>query len=617
MELGAILEHIKLLPNQAQTALLSGLKLTDAKNTPAGAVLVAMQILTALGILRVIDLVLGEEHTSLEYLKREMAEGRKHVPSCGILIGLLVADLLAYPSRIVRVYKVKELAKAWHTDKLLGIDPDLLNDDRLLRALSKLGVNESNMGEILQGITVEVAEKFKIRLSRFFVDGTILQLDGDFANASKVCPGRGQDSLSQLVASLVVASGSRLPVSFDVLAGGTNDSTTLPKALTVMNRVASPGPIEWIADRIFPTAKNILFLQNQTQRVYNFIAPLKTGVSEKRFRELVDQAWDLEQWTDINYRSAEEMRQKRERSYQAYDAEWTMTDIEKPELVPGQTRRPKGTIIYHVVTVRCAVYRYGYKADKELKIRENQRVACEAALEELSRKLNKRKLKTIPDCEQAGVLLLKEFPKVKSFVNLALSENAHKSVLFSWTWDEDAYLLQKRYDGIFAMLTNHAHEDVSPNELLCRYRDRNHIEMSFRDLKGLLDLERIFVQIPERIDAYLFTKVLAYFVLAFLRWYAEEQGFGKMTESKIQNQLSELGISRISIEPLGIYKWSVTNDNPLTIFLRSSLELPDPHETINMLNSLNNAEQQIKLWFQKWEQTQQRNDSIAWLHDSG
>lgn len=616
MELGAIIEHIKRLPNQAQNALLSGLKLTDAKNTPAGAVLVAMQILTALGLLRLIDLVLGEEHTSIDYLKQEMAAGRKQVPSSGILIGLLVADMLAYPKRIVRVYEVQKLAKAWHTDKLLGIDPDLLNDDRLLRSLFELGVNESNMRDILQDITVEVAEKFKIRLSRFFVDGSVLQLDGAFAKASKVCPGRGQDSLSQLVASLVAASGSRLPVSFDVLAGGTNDSTTLPKALAAMNRVASPGPIEWIADRIFPTAKNILFLQNQKQREYHFIAPLKTGVSEKRFRELVDQAWDLEQWTDINYRSAEEMRKKRERSYQAYDAEWTMTDIEKPELLLGQTRRPKGSIIHHEVTVRCAVYRHGYKADKELQNREKQRVACEAALEEFSRKLNKRKLKTLPDCEQAGVRLLKDFPKVKSFVNLALSENAHKAVLFSWTWDEDAYVRQKRYDGIFAMLTNHAYEDVSANEILCRYRDRNYIEMNIRDLKGLLDLERIFMQIPERIDAYLFTKVLAYFVLAFLRWYAEEHGYGKMTESKIQDQLSELGLSRISIEPLGIDKWSVTNDNPLTIFLRSSLGLPDPHETISILNALTDAERQITLWLQEWEQTQ-RNEFIVPQNDSG
>jgi len=59
-----------------------------------------------------------------------------------------------------------------------------------------------------------------------------------------------------------------------------------------------------------------------------------------------------------------------------------------------------------------------------------------------------------------------------------------------------------------------------------------------------------------------------------------------MTESKIQDQLSEMVISRISIEPLGIDKWSVANDNPLTIFFRSSIGLPDPHEAVNILNGL-------------------------------
>ena len=616
MELGTIFEHIQRLPKQAQTFLLSGLKLTNAKNTPAGAILVAMHLLTALGVLRQIDQVLDEEHTSLDYLKNEWAAGRKQVPSCGIQIGLLVADMLAYPKRIVRIYEVQKLAKKWHTDTLLGIDPDLLNDDRLLKTLFKLGVNPSNMRDILQGMTVYVSERFKIGLSRFFVDGSVLELDGVFAQANKVCPGRGQDSLSQLVTSLVIASGSRLPISFDVLPGGTNDCTTLPKALAAMDRVAPPGPIEWIADRIFPTAKNILFLQNQTQREYRFIAPLKTGVSEKRFRELVDQAWDQEQWTNINYRSSEEIRKKRERTYQAYETQWTLTDIEKPELLPDQTRRPKGSIIHHEVTVRCVIYRHGYKADNESQNRKNQRVACEAALQEFSKKLNKRNLQNLQECEQASQRLLKDFPKVKQFVNLALSENSHKAVSLSWIWDEDAYVRQKRYDGVFAMLTNHKREDVSAHEILCRYRDRNQVEMNFRDLKGMLDLERIFLQIPERIDAYLFIKVLAYFVLAFLRWYAEEQGYGKMTESKIQDQLSEMGISRMSIEPLGIDMWSVVNDNPYTIFLRSSLGLPDPHETINLLNDLTDVEQQITLWRQEWEQSQ-KIDSIVSQGDSG
>ena len=83
MELGTIFEHIQRLPKQAQTFLLSGLKLTNAKNTPAGAILVAMHLLTALGVLRQIDQVLDEEHTSLDYLKNEWAEGRKLVPRCG------------------------------------------------------------------------------------------------------------------------------------------------------------------------------------------------------------------------------------------------------------------------------------------------------------------------------------------------------------------------------------------------------------------------------------------------------------------------------------------------------------------------------------------------------
>jgi len=74
MELGAIFEYIQQLPKQAQTALLRDLKLTDARNMPAGAVLVAMQLLTALGVLRRIDLALGEEHTSLEYLKKDTAK---------------------------------------------------------------------------------------------------------------------------------------------------------------------------------------------------------------------------------------------------------------------------------------------------------------------------------------------------------------------------------------------------------------------------------------------------------------------------------------------------------------------------------------------------------------
>lgn len=614
MELGAIINLIQQIPPDAQYTLLQHLKLTEVKYTPAGAVLVAMHLLTGLGVARLIDHVLGEAHTSIDELKQHRSVGRKPIPSSGIIICLLVADMLAYPKRIARVYKVQQLAQEWHTDELLGIDPAVLNDDRLLRTLSKLGIHPTAMTDILQRMSIDVSERFGLSLSRFFVDGSLLQLNGSFNKAEKVVPGRGKDSLSQLVTSLVIASGSKIPISFNVLAGNTNDSTTLPQAMLAMDKVAPAGPIEWIADRIFPTAKNILFLQSQKEREFRFIAPLKTGISEKRFRILVDQAWEREQWSDIHYRSSEEIRKNLPRSYQSYETIWTLTDTEKPELEAGQTRRPKGSIKHHEVTVRCMIYRHKQKAEQELQDRLKQRDACEMALKELEKKLNKRNLQTVKDCEVAGKEMMKEFSKVRSFVNITFSENPHKAVIVSWTWDEEAYALQQLYDGVFAFLTNHPINDVSSNEVLYRYRDRNQIEMNFRDLKGLLDLERIFMQIPERIDAYLFVKVLAYFVLAFLRWYTEEHGYGKLTEAKIQDSLGELGISRISIEPLGINKWSVANYNALTEFLRTSLGLPDPHELVDILNRMVDPQKQIEKWLADWRHSSEVNESDNHFH---
>jgi hypothetical protein len=59
---------------------------------------------------------------------------------------------------------------------------------------------------------------------KFILDTTLL----NFKDAPKVVPGRGRDSFSQLIVSLVIASGSRMPVGFGVLPGSTSDSTTLP-----------------------------------------------------------------------------------------------------------------------------------------------------------------------------------------------------------------------------------------------------------------------------------------------------------------------------------------------------------------------------------------------------
>jgi len=611
MELGEMVQKIEAFPQQARKKLFSDLKLSEVSYMPAGAILIGMQILNALDFPRIIDEVLGEEHITMEQLKH--AYRVKHqplVPSAGILICLLVADMLAYPKEIVRMYQVRELAEEWHTGPLLGIDPALLNDDRLLRTLSKLGEPEKAMKEILHWASMHVARSYHLPLSRFFVDTSVLQLDGLFASAPKVTAGRGTDSFSQLIASLTIAAGARLPVSFCAYPGNTGDSKTLQPALAELDQLVPPNQvIEWIGDRAFGTAKNIRFVQNQTDRTYRFISPLKTEKAGKPFRDVVDQAWDQEAWQPIAYRTAQERKKNAPRTYMAYDTEWTVTDEEKPPLEPGQTRRPRGSVVRHQETVRCVVYRHGNQASAEKKNRLEKRAACEAALNEFAGKINKRNLTTLEACQKKGQEIVKDFPAVKPFIKLDFALNPHQAVLFSWSWDEEAFARQERYDGIFALLTNHPQQDVSAQEAIVRYRDRNQVEMNFRDLRGLLDLERVFVQLPERIDAYLFLKVLAYFVLAFLRWYGQEHGLKHtktLTEANIQKEFSKLGLGKVEIEPFGITKWSMANDNPLSAWYRAALELPDGREDVAVLNQIEaeRAEPLMQYWLKQWEQAQ-------------
>ncbi len=58
-------------------------------------------------------------------------------------------------------------------------------------------------------------------------------------------------------------------------------------------------------------------------------------------------------------------------------------------------------------------------------------------------------------------------------------------------------------------------------------------------MKGIPDMGKIIYQIPERIDAYIFLKVVAYFAPAFLRSYAACEGV-KTTEKRIQESMGDM-----------------------------------------------------------------------------
>ncbi len=273
-ELGAIIKSAqKIIPAEVQDEFTTQLGVSDTlEASPAGAILMGMYILEYVGISKYVDEMPGEEHTSIEQLKNfyqnRIVLKKPMVPSTGIILSLMVSDMIACPRNITPAYKFEDMAEQWHTGPLPGIEPSLLNGDRIGRAMSAIGADPQNLQEILFSLITNAGKKAGIPLNKFILDTTLLQLDGKFKDASKVVPGRGNKSFSQLIVSLVIASGSRMPVGFGVLSGNTSDSSTLPDVYETVNRIADEGDVEFLMDRIYPTPGNIMFLKEHEDDRY-------------------------------------------------------------------------------------------------------------------------------------------------------------------------------------------------------------------------------------------------------------------------------------------------------------------------------------------------------------
>ncbi|NTW73081.1 MAG: IS1634 family transposase [Eubacteriaceae bacterium] len=604
-DIGSIMLSImKQLPQKAQNQLVPQLAISNEIDaSPAGAILMGMHILEYVGFAKHIDQLLGEEHTSIEKLKKHYQDPEKSslIPSIGVVLSLLVADMIACPRHITRAYQYEEMAEKWQTGPLLGIDPKLLNDDRIGRALTELGGDKKSMEEVLYNLVMDSSKKAGIPLNKFILDTTLLQLSGDFKEAPKIVPGRGRDSFSQLIVSLVIASGSRMPVGFGVLPGNTADSTTLPDVYNSVHRIADDGAVEFLMDRIYPTASNIRFLMDhQDERLVFWVSPLKMGLSSREVRERIQGAWEQKLWKSITYRSTREVSGKIEPPLTAFETTWILKDIIKPDLEPGQKRRPKGSIQTVEIEVRCVFYRHEVKAEHEKFRRDAEKMKLEEELNKFTLKLNQRKFRELKHCQIKLDELLKAYSNTKKFVQCTLSESESGVISLNWLWDEIALSAEKKYDGIFALLTNYKKEQVNANQLVKKYRGRDQVEVEFKDMKGILDLGKIIYQRPERIDAYIFLKIIAYFMLTFLRSYAEKAGV-KTTEKKIQESMGDMLLVEGEILPLGVKTYAVARDTELNKLLRKTFDLPEPLDLIKILNegALEQIDACVLQWYER------------------
>ena len=172
----------------------------------------------------------------------ELCPVREVAPiSHGEVIEALVANRLTAPAPLVQV---EAWAAAMAVDEVYGIEPHLLNDDRLGRALDAIA---PHLDEVIGSVGAAAISEFGVDVARLHWDMTSISLYGAYPDADEEYPaprwGHPKDrrpDLKQVQAGLAVAGDGGIPVFHRAYDGGAGEVAQVTGAMTALKKIAGP-----------------------------------------------------------------------------------------------------------------------------------------------------------------------------------------------------------------------------------------------------------------------------------------------------------------------------------------------------------------------------------------
>ena len=409
-----------------------------------------------------------------------LPRGREDVP-WPVMAAVLVIARLCEPSSELHI------AEDWYRrtalEDLLGLPDELVNDDRLYRALDRLLPHKV---AIEQHLVKRLGELFDLTYDLLLYDVTSTYFEG-LAEANPLAQrGHSRDhrpDCKQVCIALVVTREG-MPLGYEVFAGNRTDVTTVEEIVETMEARYGIADRVWVMDRGMMSAENVEWLQETGHRYL-----LGTAKSE------------LKRWS-------RELAEER-------DWQQVREGVEA-KLCPG----PQGSETF----LLC---RSADRREKEKAMHERFAKRIEARLERLARRLerSRKPLEREPIERQIGRILGQNSRAAGRYQIRVVDDAEHASKLrLVWSvrpeWDEWA-----RYsEGTYILRTNVA--DWTSEELWRTYVQLTEAEAAFRIHKSDLSIRPIWHQKAERVKAHILVCFLAYVLWKTLEQWQRRAGLG-------------------------------------------------------------------------------------------
>ncbi|MET7666453.1 IS1634 family transposase [Streptomyces sp. NPDC005373] len=416
----------------------------------------------------------------------------------GQVIEALVANRLTSPAPL---FRVGDWARTWAVEEVFGVTPELLNDDRLARALDAIA---PKLDQLAGTVGARAITEFGIDVSRLHWDMTSMSVHGAYPAEDQdeqypvIGYGHPKDrrvDLKQVQAGLAVSADGGIPVHARVFSGGAAEVSQVVGAMKDLRAMAGAQKFLMVADSKLVSYANVSAL---LAAGVEFIAPVPAAqVKDEVYAALTLDDAVVVDW--VPQRDAGKPPGERE-IYRVLEDVQTLAGPRKSDPVL-EVRR----ILVHSTAV--AAGQQAARAKRLAKAAED--------LGKLAGAAGGRHYKTREKiAARIGVIIAKR--RVTSCARWQIAEDEAKIPSLAWHFDQESLDAEAAVDGWYALLTSRPAQRSGPGQVLIDYKGQGAVERRYHDFKGPLAVTPLFVQHNHRAAALIQVICLALLVFCLI-----------------------------------------------------------------------------------------------------
>ena len=414
----------------------------------------------------------------------------------GQVIEALVANRLTSPAPLVHV---EDWARAWAVEEVFGLAPEVLNDDRIGRALDAVapelaGIVGSIGANAIAGFGVDVA-RIHWDMTSISMFGTYPSPDRDFIEPRFGHPKDRRPDLLQVQAGLAVSADGGIPLWHRAYHGGAGEVAQVVPAMEALSQLAGERRFLMVGDSKLVSYANLAAI---SRAEVSFIGP----ASKTYVGAAVLAACDVEAADPVDYVAARDATKPQgdRGTYRVCEDTMVLTGKKKSE--PDLCLRR--VFVWSSTRAGAATHARAKKLER-----------ARGDLERLGRGLGGRYYPTTTEVTERIAAIAKG-RRVKSYLRTTIgTDPTTTKPTLEWHFDTAALAAEASTDGWYALLTNLGPE-VTAADVLREYKGQEAVERRYSDFKGPIAVAPMFLKNNRRIEALITVICLALLIFSLV-----------------------------------------------------------------------------------------------------